>query len=79
MSADLTNGGLTRKQADALFFIRWFAGRNEGASPSYREIADHLDLKSISGVHRLITALEERGRIRRLPQRARAIEIIRGV
>lgn len=71
--------GLTHKQAEALDYIEWFSGKHDGASPSYREIAEYLDLKSISGVHRLITALEERGRIRRLPQRARAIEIIRGV
>ncbi len=67
---------LTRKQHELLQFIH---GRLEesGISPSFEEMKDALDLKSKSGVHRLISALEERGFIRRLPNRARALEILR--
>src|ERR1700754_4562955 len=67
---------LTRKQHELICFI---ADRlNEtGVSPSFEEMKDALDLKSKSGVHRLISALEERHFIRRLPNRARALEILR--
>ena len=67
---------LTRKQYDLLHFIH---GRlqKDGVPPSFDEMKDALDLRSKSGIHRLITALEERGFIRRLPHRARAIEIVR--
>ncbi|EGD58740.1 LexA repressor [Novosphingobium nitrogenifigens DSM 19370] len=67
---------LTRKQHELLTFIQ---NRLEesGISPSFEEMKDALDLKSKSGVHRLISALEERGFIRRLPNRARALEVIR--
>ncbi|MBV8973134.1 MAG: transcriptional repressor LexA [Sphingomonadaceae bacterium] len=67
---------LTRKQHDLLTFIN---GRlNEsGVSPSFEEMKEALQLKSKSGVHRLINALEERNFIRRLPNRARALEIVR--
>ena len=51
--------------------------RETGVPPSFDEMKDALDLKSKSGIHRLITALEERGFIRRLPNRARAIEVIK--
>lgn len=70
---------LTHRQADALRFIQAFTTESGGAGPSYDEIKDALGLASKSGVNRLLKALEERGRIRRLPHRARAIEIIRGV
>ncbi|MXP09536.1 transcriptional repressor LexA [Pseudoblastomonas halimionae] len=67
---------LTRKQHELLGFIQ--ARLEEtGVSPSFEEMKDALDLKSKSGVHRLISALEERGFIRRLPNRARALEVIR--
>ncbi|MCJ2083000.1 transcriptional repressor LexA [Methylobacterium sp. J-090] len=67
---------LTRKQLDLLQFIQ--KKMNEGGvPPSFDEMKDALDLKSKSGIHRLITALEERGFLRRLPNRARAIEVIR--
>ncbi|KQZ49740.1 hypothetical protein ASD54_12440 [Rhizobium sp. Root149] len=72
-------GGLTHQQADTLRFIQAFITESGGAGPSYDEIKDALGLASKSGVNRLLKALEERGRIRRLPHRARAIEIIRGV
>ncbi|AWN41846.1 transcriptional repressor LexA [Methylobacterium durans] len=67
---------LTRKQLDLLRFIQQRM-RESGVPPSFDEMKDALDLKSKSGIHRLITALEERGFLRRLPNRARAIEVIR--
>ncbi|WP_262268939.1 transcriptional repressor LexA [Microvirga yunnanensis] len=67
---------LTRKQHELLRFIHERL-RETGVPPSFDEMKDALDLKSKSGIHRLITALEERGFIRRLPNRARAIEVIR--
>ncbi|HKX77930.1 MAG TPA: transcriptional repressor LexA [Novosphingobium sp.] len=67
---------LTRKQHELLRFIQ-IRLEDTGISPSFEEMKDALDLKSKSGVHRLISALEERGFIRRLPNRARALEVIR--
>lgn len=67
---------LTRKQLELLDFIRSRVDA-EGVPPSFDEMKEALDLKSKSGIHRLITALEERGFIRRLAHRARAIEILR--
>jgi len=67
---------LTRKQLDLLGFIHERM-QKEGIPPSFEEMKDALNLRSKSGIHRLITALEERGFIRRLPHRARALEIIR--
>ena len=67
---------LTRKQHELLCFIHDRLGET-GVSPSFEEMKDALDLKSKSGVHRLISALEERGFIRRLPNRARALEVLR--
>ncbi|WP_118132458.1 transcriptional repressor LexA [Oceanicella sp. SM1341] len=67
---------LTRKQYDLLVFIHERVQR-DGVSPSFDEMKDALDLRSKSGIHRLISALEERGFIRRLAHRARAIEILR--
>jgi repressor LexA len=67
---------LTAKQRELLLFID---GRlkKDGVSPSFDEMREALDLKSKSGVHRLISALEERGFIRRLPNRARALEVLK--
>lgn len=65
---------LTRKQHELICFINDRLG-DTGVSPSFEEMKDALDLKSKSGVHRLISALEERGFIRRLPNRARALEV----
>ena len=67
---------LTAKQRELLIFID---GRlkEDGVSPSFDEMREALDLKSKSGVHRLISALEERGFIRRLPNRARALEVLK--
>lgn len=67
---------LTRKQHELLCFIHDRLS-DTGVSPSFEEMKDALDLKSKSGVHRLISALEERRFIRRLPNRARALEILR--
>ena len=67
---------LTRKQLELLRFIHERLTES-GVPPSFDEMKDALDLRSKSGIHRLITALEERGFIRRLPNRARAIEVIK--
>lgn len=67
---------LTAKQRELLQFIT-VRLEDSGISPSFEEMKEALDLKSKSGVHRLISALEERGFIRRLPNRARALEVIR--
>jgi len=67
---------LTRKQLDLLDFINKRLIK-EGVPPSFDEMKEALDLRSKSGIHRLITALEERGFIRRLAHRARAIEIVK--
>ena len=67
---------LTRKQHELLCFIHDRLSEI-GVSPSFEEMKEALDLKSKSGVHRLISALEERGFIRRLPNRARALEVVR--
>jgi repressor LexA len=67
---------LTRKQHELVCFIHDRLAES-GISPSFEEMKDALDLKSKSGVHRLISALEERGFIRRLPNRARALEVVK--
>ncbi|CAN5322079.1 transcriptional repressor LexA [soil metagenome] len=67
---------LTRKQYELLRFIDQRL-KEAGVPPSFDEMKDALDLRSKSGIHRLITALEERGFIRRLPNRARAIEVLK--
>ncbi|HET9460298.1 MAG TPA: transcriptional repressor LexA [Sphingomicrobium sp.] len=67
---------LTAKQRELLLFIHRKLGET-GVSPSFDEMREALELKSKSGVHRLISALEERGFIRRLPNRARALEVVK--
>lgn len=67
---------LTRKQHELLMFINERI-KESGVSPSFDEMKEALDLRSKSGIHRLITALEERGFLRRLPHRARALEIMK--
>jgi len=67
---------LTQKQKDLLVFINDRL-QESGVPPSFDEMKDALSLKSKSGIHRLITALEERGFIRRLPHRARALEVLK--
>lgn len=71
-----TNTMLTKKQILLLDFIQKRMAR-DGVPPSFDEMKEALDLRSKSGIHRLVTALEERGFIRRLPHRARALEIVR--
>ncbi|BBC99947.1 MULTISPECIES: transcriptional repressor LexA [Sphingobium] len=67
---------LTPKQQELLSFIQTRLDEG-GVSPSFEEMKDALDLRSKSGIHRLINALEERGFIRRLPNRARALEVLK--
>lgn len=67
---------LTKKQKELLTFIHERV-KETGVPPSFDEMKEALDLKSKSGIHRLITALEERGFLRRLPHRARALEILK--
>ena len=67
---------LTNKQRDLLMLIHTRLSET-GVAPSFEEMKEEVGLKSKSGIHRLITALEERGFIRRLPQRARALEVLR--
>ena len=67
---------LTRKQHDLLMFVHERL-KETGVPPSFDEMKEALDLRSKSGIHRLIKALEERGFIRRLPNRARAIEVLK--
>src|SRR5436190_16573280 len=67
---------LTKKQLELLSYIHECL-KESGVPPSFDEMKDALDLRSKSGIHRLITALEERGFIRRLANRARAVEVIR--
>ena len=67
---------LTKKQKNLLLFINKKL-RSSGVSPSYEEMKHSLNLKSKSGIHRLISALEERGFIKRLPHKARALEVVK--
>jgi repressor LexA len=67
---------LTKKQRDLLVFIRDRVA-DGGVAPSFDEMKDALDLKSKSGIHRLITGLVERGYLQRLPNRARALEVVK--
>ncbi|MDP2213132.1 transcriptional repressor LexA [Phenylobacterium sp.] len=67
---------MTRKQHELLMFIHERI-KETGVSPSFDEMKEALDLASKSGIHRLITALEERGFLRRLPHRARALEVVK--
>src|SRR5258706_3592707 len=67
---------LTKKQHELLMFIHERI-KESGVSPSFDEMKDALDLASKSGIHRLITGLEERGFLRRLPHRARALQVLK--
>lgn len=67
---------LTKKQKELMVYLEAYVGE-KGLAPSFEEMKAALDLQSKSGIHRLMVALEERGFIRRLPNRARAIEIVR--
>jgi repressor LexA len=67
---------LTKKQRDLLLFIHEYTGKT-GLSPSFEEMKDGLELRSKSGIHRLINALVERGFLQRLPNKARALEVVK--
>ena len=67
---------LTKKQKNLLIFINKKI-RSSGISPSYEEMKNSLNLKSKSGIHRLISALEERGFVKRLAHKARALEVVK--
>ena len=67
---------LTKKQKELLTYIQKFQSKT-GVTPSYEEMKSALNLKSKSGIHRLIIALEERGFLKRLAHKARALEIIK--
>src|SRR6056300_947393 len=67
---------LTKKQKNLLIYINEKL-KNEGVSPSYDEMRESLNLKSKSGIHRLISALEERGFVKRLAHKARALEVVK--
>lgn len=69
---------LTRRQRYLLAYIEDYID-HEGVAPTFDEMMNHIDLKSKSSVHRLLSGIEERGFIRRLPNRARAIEIIKEI
>jgi repressor LexA len=66
----------THQQARLLSFIEGYQASNSGVSPSFEEMKDALGLKSKSGIHRMVQGLEERGLLRRIPNRARAMEIL---
>lgn len=68
---------LTRQQRNLLDYIMAYRKAHKGVVPSYEEMCAGIGVRSKSGIHRLIKALEERGHITRLPDRARAIQIIR--
>ena len=68
---------LTKKQKNSTYIFINKKLRSSGVSPSYEEMKQSLNLKSKSGIHRLISALEERGFIRRLAHKARALEVIK--
>lgn len=66
----------TPMQAELLAYLKSYMDENQGISPSFDEMRDALGLKSKSGIHRLIAALEERGKIARIPMRSRCIRIL---
>jgi len=68
---------LTPKQTELLTFIVRYQGGHEGVAPTYQEMADAVNLSGKSGILRLLLGLEERGAIRRLPNRSRAIEVLK--
>jgi DNA-binding MarR family transcriptional regulator len=71
----MPRAGLTRRESEALSFIRAYGAASDGVSPSYAEIASAIGLKAKSGVHRIIVRLEERGHLRRLAGRARSLAV----
>ncbi|MGY2048876.1 LexA family protein [Methylobacterium sp. JK268] len=78
MTAPVAGMGLTPKALELLRYIGTCV-ESRGVAPSYREAADALGLESVSGIHRMMQQLEARGHIRRLPHRARAVEVVQPV
>ena len=70
------SAGLTPVQANCLAFIARYQAEHGGTSPAYTDIMEELGLASKSGVNRLVTGLERRGRLRRIPQATRCLEVI---
>jgi hypothetical protein len=70
---------LTKRQKELFNFINEYMRAHDGAAPSFNEMFEYMGLASKGGIHRLLTGLQERGAIRRLPNRARAIEILRAL
>lgn len=68
---------MTPSQQRLLFFIDQYMKQGHGIAPTYTEMVAHMNLKSKSGIHRLLLGLEERGFIRRLPNRARALQVVK--
>lgn len=68
--------GLTAKQSDLLTYLRSYLDSSGGVAPTVREMVAGIGSKSVGSVHSLLARLEERGHIRRIPERARAIEIV---
>ncbi|WP_457585803.1 LexA family protein [Ensifer canadensis] len=68
--------GLTPRQSELLSFIRSYCADKNGVSPTFDEMKDHLGLSSKSGISRMVAAMEERGAIRRLKNRARALVVV---
>ncbi|OOG63612.1 LexA repressor [Ensifer sp. M14] len=68
--------GLTPRQSELLSFIRSYSADKNGVSPTFDEMKDHLGLCSKSGISRMVAAMEERGAIRRLKNRARALVVV---
>lgn len=67
--------GLTRRQAQLLRFIRYYMVMFDGEAPSYSDVMNELDISSTSGVHRLVTGLEARGYLTKLPRKARSLSL----
>jgi SOS-response transcriptional repressor LexA len=68
--------GLTERQSKALLFIRQYIADTNGTSPSYREIADHLEVDHVSSAHGIVEGLVKRGFLRRLPRVSRSVAVV---
>ncbi len=68
--------GLTEIQRNCIDYLRAYSGAHDGVMPTYRDIADHLGYRSISRVHQLLVTLEDRGAVKRIAAKARALEIV---
>lgn len=75
-NTEMRRSAVTAKQRDLLDFIKSFTAENSGMAPSFREMREFMGGASISSIHGIVTALEERGHIERLPNKARSIVVI---